>query len=111
MKKEIYVITMIQKLKPSAKSDLFLEDAGERIVGFYFNKDTAFKRVKENAVDINEAGYYPYALIEKIEEGIYNPAFQEGEDRWLFQYNEKKNCYEQIPEPEFLHNKCGFSMG
>lgn len=46
------------------------------LCGYYFDKDVAFKAVKEDACDINET-CYDYAVIEEVEKGLYKPATSE----------------------------------
>ncbi len=43
----------------------------ERVVGFYDKQIKASTRILENACDIFEDGYYQYAVIQYIEEGLY----------------------------------------
>lgn len=42
-----------------------------RTVGYFRSFDDARKCVEENWGDIYEAGYYPYAVIEAMPEGLY----------------------------------------
>ncbi len=104
--KTIYVITMCEKLEKDEETGF--PSFGSRFVpGWFANKDTAFDAVKQNASDINET-CYDYAVIERIKEGLYSPAFK-GE-RWIFKYNRETDTYEEIQEPDFLSHFCGFAM-
>ena len=50
--------------------DGVVEDS--RCWGFYTKKSKAIRAVEENWSDINEYGYYQYAVIETVEEGLNN---------------------------------------
>jgi len=111
--KNIFTMTTFQHLRP-------ITEAGEkhyrpsRTVGFMYNKEEAIQLIKDNVCDLNEANFYPYALVEEVPEGIYamskDLAFK---DRvtW-FKWNDEKSMYEVIPEcPEDLKRTVNFSMG
>ena len=88
---------------------------GSRCVGYLSNKEKAIEAVIENACDLYEAGAYPYAVIEHIEEGFYQYDF---EPMW-FKYNRDTDKYEQLDrEPDFICNETlgigntvGFAIG
>lgn len=82
---------------------------GSRCVGYLSDKQKAIEAVIENACDLYEAGAYPYAIIEHIEEGFYQYDF---EPLW-FKYNRNKNEYELLKkEPDFIGDKTvGFAIG
>lgn len=104
---KIYAILVMTDL--SYNKDLKFPDFGsECLVGYYSSKEAAFEAVKDNCCDIWET-CYDYALIEEIEEGLYNPALPN--QRWFFKYNAEKYCYEEIKEPEFVKHFCGFTFG
>lgn len=88
------------------KSDGFY---GTRCVGYLSNKNQAIEAVLENACDIYEAGAYPYAVIEYIEEGFYQYDFT---PMW-FKYDEELDEYKQVEkEPDFINPKTvGFAIG
>lgn len=99
----IYTILIFTKLE----KDKYGPDFGcERLVGYYTDKDSAFAAVINNSCDINET-CYNYALIEEVEEGLYNPAF----NRWWFKFNYDRGEYEQIDEPDVVNHYCGFTIG
>jgi len=81
--------------------------AGSRAVGYYFTLDEAIDRVLNNALDINENGYYPYAVIETISPGIYS--FPR-EELW-FKWNHDKEQYEECPKPERFEKYVAWSLG
>ena len=90
-------------------SDRFPGDVGSRCVGYLKNLDEAIKAVEENSCDIYEAGAYPYAVIEHIEEGIY----QYDENPIWFKYNKDTDKYEKLLEkPSCIENYLiGFAIG
>lgn len=106
MNNEIYTILVFEQLE---KNDHGFPDFGcQRLVGYYFDKDNAFDAVKNNCLDINES-CYDYALIEKVEEGLYRPAIKH--ERWLFKYDRANCIYKEILEPEFMNHLCGLTIG
>ena len=100
----IYTILVFTKLK---KYKCGLSDFGDqRLVGYYKDKNKAILNVKNNSCDIFETCYH-YALVEEVEEGLYNPAI----NRWLFKFNLESGQYEQIEEPAFMKHECGYTIG
>ena len=88
---EIFVFT-----KPITFNHLGIPEYGNReSMGFFYDRDTAYKAVKENWADINEAGAYPAALLVEKEEGLYPHAEQLN----YFVYNRETDEYEpqEIP--------------
>lgn len=81
---------------------------GTRCVGYLSDKEKAINAVINNACDIYEAGAYPYAIIEYIEEGFYQYDF---EPLW-FKYNRKSEQYDRLEkEPDFIGEKTvGFAI-
>lgn len=43
----------------------------QRCIGYFRHFETAKKRVLDNACDMFEDGYYNYAIVAKLEQGIY----------------------------------------
>lgn len=103
--KTIYVIMTMEKLEQGNGG--WANFGLTAIPGWYSSKDKAFDAVRNNYCDIWET-CFNYALIEKIEEGLYNPATT---DRWWFKYNEADDQYELIDEPNCVRYECGFTMG
>lgn len=84
------------------------EKNGNRCVGYYANEQDAIDAVTYNACDLNEAGYYPYAIIENVEEGLY----QYDQSPIWFKYNEDTEEYEKSDRPDFIpSNYVGFGIG
>lgn len=88
------------------------ENHDSRCWGFFTSKDKAIQAVTENWTDMNEAGYYKYAVIEPHYEGLINPII--GEDIWFVaKYDkEKKMClgYEQCEKPKFAEGFSGWTI-
>ena len=101
---KIYTILVFTRLEEDEHG--WPNFGSERLVGYYTDRKIAFDAVKCNACDINET-CYDYALIEEVEEGLYNAATH----RYLFKYNYDKNKYEQIEEPDFMKHFGGFTIG
>jgi hypothetical protein len=101
----IYTITTLKTIhvyrNPAHASEL-----GCRCVGFFHKLEDAIETVEENYCDIYENGYYPFAVIEAVKEGMYNIG---NNDEWWFQW--KYDGYEQIEKPSVLKNTCGFGIG
>ncbi len=84
-------------------------DIGENYRTFgYFNKlEDCYFALHENFFDMNEAGYYTYAVIEKIVEGIHSPSKQ---IEW-FAWNEEKEGFFETEKPEWANGWCNFALG
>ena len=81
--------------------------AGNRAVGFYHTFEEAEEALKENVMDINECGYYPYGVIEIVPPGIYT---YPREELWYF-FNKDKGVYESCEKPERFQQVVGWSLG
>ncbi len=94
----IFVVTTLRGALASAT----------RSVGFFEKFEVAEQEVLNNTFDINEAGYYLYAVIEETEEGIYSIPRKE---HW-YEWNRTKQCYEKIPnKPERFKKVVCFGLG
>lgn len=103
------------------------EDAGgreytlhpSRCWGFYADKDLAILRVTQNATDMNEAGYYRWAVIEPHCQGLCQVEHS-SENIWFeaeyreYEKNGKtyKECigYKRCAEPEFAKQTVGWAI-
>ena len=81
--------------------------AGSRSVGYAHKFEDADRWVRENALNINECGYYPFAVIEPIKQGIYN--FDHIE-HW-YKYNQEKDEYEPCEKPERFKQVVSWGLG
>lgn len=102
----IYTVTTLGRVK---YNELFKEDefAHSRTVGFYTDLNDAKRCVNENWGDIYEVGSYPFALIERVETGLYGVT----KDRWLYEWNNSEKGYVLREEFPFMKHYVGYSMG
>lgn len=105
-KQTIYVIMTMEKLETG--KDGWSDFGISAIPGWYSSKSRAFEVVQNNYCDIWET-CFDYALIEAIDEGLYNPATNDA--RWWFKYNKDTDRYEPIDEPSCVRHECGFTVG
>ena len=96
-RKAIYTITTIRS---------FLA-GGSRAVGYFHSFENADAALRDNVMDINECGYYPYAVIEPVEEGIY---MHPREEHW-YRYSKEKDQYEPCKKPDRYKQVIGWSLG
>lgn len=93
----IYVITTLN-----------LNEHRSRPVGYVEDKDVAFSILEKNQMDLYEAGWYPFACVELIDQGIY-PIPKE---RWFFQWDQEKEGYVLMEkEPPEVENLICFGLG
>lgn len=67
-------------------------------VGYFNNLEEAMEAVKNNDSDISDSGFYHYAAVAGVEEGLYSMAKTETWFQW--DINEKK--YREIERPKEL---------
>lgn len=80
---------------------------GHRAVGFFHEFESAEYALVNNIMDINECGYYPFAVIEEVEPGFYTYPRKE---LW-YQWNRDKGIYEPCEKPERFKQTVGWSVG
>jgi len=80
---------------------------GIRCVGYTHELQTAIDMVEDNAMDINECGYYHFAVIEKVLPGFYNI----DTDHVWFKWNHEKGYQRLTEKPEQFKRVCGFGIG
>ena len=84
------------------------EKHGFRCVGYVSKLEEAIDIVENNYADLDEAGYYPYIVIENVKEGIY----QYDQNPIWFKFNEDTELYEKSERPSFIpNNHVGFGIG
>jgi hypothetical protein len=103
-KQMIYVVTTIHRKQ---------EDKHQRTVGYYFRQEHAIQAVVNNICDIYEHAHYNYAVIEAVEEGLYQ---YDLDPLWFYVSAERtdngiKYDVKQIKPPEFSRNLVGFGIG
>lgn len=77
-----------------------------RVVGYFSKYEDALEVVFKNYGDIYEAGYYPYALIENVPEGLYKYDMTPQWFKWNIDYG-----YQPCDTPEEYKNMVGFGVG
>jgi len=81
-----------------------------RCWGWYKDLEDAVKAVEKNHTDINEAGYYPYAIIEKVPNGVLPVGVEE--IHWFkWKGGREKGGYVKITKPVWSKNICNWSIG
>lgn len=75
--------------------------------GYFNDYATCIEALNENWADMCEAGYYTYAVVEKISEGIHSHAKQIA---WFWWDEEKEGFYETA-KPEWANGWYGFALG
>ena len=78
---------------------------GTRVVGYFKTLADAKYCIEHNCGDIYEDGYYPYALIEAVEPGLYPTTFDSIWYKW------DKDGYKSIEKPVELKSVCNFTIG
>ena len=78
-----------------------------RCVGFFHELENAHEWLRLNEGDINEDGYYPFAVIEEVKPGFYT--FPR-EERW-YQWNKDTKRYVPCEKPERFKSTFGWGMG
>lgn len=94
-----------------------------RTWGFYYDFNEAFRAVVGNHTDMNEAGYYDYAVIEAHEQGLLSckDPFDRANQMWFkAKYEERKTdkgtpykcCvkYEMCDKPSWAEHVCGWCL-
>ena len=97
----IYTVTVIRVRKSAPDST--------RCVGYYLDKDKAIHAVESNYLDIAELGYYKYAVIHPVHEGIHQIP-EESESNW-FKYDVNLNIFKWTKKPEQLKGWACVGIG
>jgi len=63
--------------------------------GFFHEKERAIGAARENETDLNEAGYYPLAVVAEVQPGLVNLPV----NLWWFEFEGKR--YRSINAPEW----------
>jgi hypothetical protein len=79
-----------------------------RCWGWYSDLKVAMEHVQSNVCDFSEEGFYSYAVIEEIPEGI-EPIYNTDE-KW-FKFDPKKEKYIVCSKPEFSNHILNWSIG
>lgn len=108
----------IIKKARSLPDDYKYENHDSRCWGFFRSKKKAIQAVTENWIDMNEAAYYHYVIIEPHYEGLISPII--GEEMWFKAKYEKRTdgrgqynyCvgYEPCEIPEWAKQTYGWAI-
>ena len=55
-------------------------------VGFFTSKEEAIYAIENNWGDLNEAGYFPWLVVEGLKENCIYPLLQDGKDQIFFEW-------------------------
>lgn len=91
----MYFFTVLDEITQSADGSICLNTSGAR--GFSEDLTQVQDWIHNNIDDLYD-GEYCYAIIEKVEQGINEPVTW----RQLFKFDENKNGYTEIDEPDFI---------
>lgn len=100
----MYFITCFEKLEKDKLG--WLNTGASRTFGYYKELKDAKEALNNNSCDMHEY-LYKYAIVEEIGEGIHYFA----ENRWFFEYDDKKGGFFEIEEPAITKNTCNFALG
>ena len=96
---KIYVVATFCSTKPT--------DMNRRRVGWFQKFKDAERVLSKNSGDVYEDGYYPFAMIEEVEEGVY----PYNEHVWFYQWDKEKKRYCPIDRPKELRVYANFTIG
>ena len=100
----MWFITVFETIKPDA---MILANFGsQRTWGYYSDEAVAVQALNENWTDMREY-LYDYAVIEKFGEGLCPLATE----RKFFKWDNERNGYYIIDEPECCVHLCNFAIG
>lgn len=107
--KKYYFVVSVRETHEKRPDGSDYIDHDSRGWGFYKSKKKAIRAIRENWTDINEDGYYHWAMIETYNEGLVSQDFSE-EDLW-FEEDYVKLTTEDLKEieahyPEDLKDQC-----
>ena len=101
----MWFITVLQKIEPAKNG--FPDFGDQRTWGYYSERETAAQALHENWTDMCEY-LYDYAVIEQYAEGISGYEF--GSRQW-FKFDQGRDGYFEIEEPECVKILCSFALG
>lgn len=91
------VIYFVTCMKPTIQDGEYITSR-KRCWGWYHKYEDAVIAVLENHVDINEHGYYPIAIIERMPQGVVPIPKCDGSEETWFKWN---GGYKQIEKPKW----------
>ena len=100
----MFFITCFSKV---AKDELGWLDMGStRCFGFKETFEKAEEALNGNYCDMWEY-LYDYAVVEEMDPGIH----PEVKNRWFFKYDQEKNGFFRMEEPEEFAHYCNIALG
>lgn len=81
-----------------------------RSIAWFSCQDKAMQAVEENWGDMCELGYYKYAVIEELREGLYPMPVS----RWLYIWNDTDKNYLRVSpskHPKWVNDIISFGVG
>lgn len=103
----IYLVTVIGFSKGDVK-----EKTRSRCWGYYHDKETAVRSIKENWTDMFEMAYYQYAVVEHLMPGV---CLKADEIAWFgATYPDGfkgEAAAVEIDKPEFAESLCNWCLG
>jgi plasmid replication initiation protein len=107
----IYVlITIGIPIEEQANNKAWPTDYKERVVCWYRDLDKIEKILNDNLGDINEDGYYNFAVVEKTLEGLYNFNGDKDAELW-YKWDKEKENYQRCNKPRCFDSTIGFGIG
>lgn len=103
-----YITYPLKNRKDGKESYRLLTTKRDRIVGWFPTLEEAIDEVENNSGDINEAGYYPWALIEETEPYLYPHIRSEHWYKWK---GRLKGKYEPRKKPAAFNKTVNFGIG
>lgn len=103
---KIYLVAIYQTILFEPLSDV----PDKRVVGYFLDLETAKQCIEENRCELNENGYYKYAVIEDVKPGLYKtshskPLFY----KWFGDF--ENGGYKRIRRPKCTKGFSGFTIG
>ena len=89
---------------------LNLEKKRSRTVGYFLSLEEAKRCVEENWGDIYEMGWYPEAVIEEVEAGLYPSPFEFAQYFYRWEGNPDDGCYKPCDAFEGAEEVTGFCL-
>ena len=84
----------------------FVDFGSERTFGFKETFEKATKALHENYCDMHE-GLYQYAIVEEINTPTIHP---DVDSKQWFEFDENKEGFFEIEEPNLCKNYCNFAV-
>lgn len=99
----MYFITCFQKI---SEDKCGVDIGATRTFGYYDKFEYADEALKFNFCDMYEH-LYSFAVIEKLEPGIHSIPI----NRWFYKYDEEKDGFYHIEEPDEFKHCTNFALG